>query len=791
VKQFIAFSALTAVLALPAAGAEVQLTPEDDVQKALDAAAPGDTIVLSDGMYYQDLLITRGGTPGRPITLRAANGGAATLSGAVPPDQGKLKFELVEGDLYRAAVANRVLWAMTGARNLVNYGKPEYLKKFQFPFYNRPEKPLVPCAPEGFAWQDGFLYVRLEDKANPNLAAMEIHRPGGRVVREAEFDAGETYYAPDTGFWVPGSGFLNSKTLANIVVKADHVVIEGLRLHLGVGASVVVHGNEVTLHDCYMSGAHLGVYQPDSVRTAVHESPGYRPIGRANRTARGLTVEHCEFNCFPAYQWVRHNQKLWKGLYSSNIAAVFMNFGGPRSICRHNWSYECFDGLQPRGNGTDSPDDASEFAYNIIQNCADDSIEFDSTTAMNLRVHHNLIVDGQCLLALSPVMGGGLTIDHNIVYVSPENGLTWCGLFKGGSPWGSGLPTQGVRIVHNTMVNTKGQNIGLWWVGGHRYENNVFENNIFYVARSQPFSAPGLVFRRNNLYCGLKVDPKHIPEMMHFDGSPFVSMKLTDFTLRADGPAVDAGVAGKNYHHEARGKAPDLGAFELGDPWEFPCPGPRWGHVGKITNLPPPLHVKLDLRHPSISRLAHRVRVDGSLGEWGEPSLILRGPDDVGKPAPGHHCGPWKGPEDMAVKVHWGWDKEALYLAAEVTADSHCNTQTGAMIWNGDALQMRVDQYNLALARTEAGVAFHRFSGPDDTLCDKAEFKVVRNDETKTTVYELRLPLAVLSVEPGMDFAFNVVFLDDDDGKGHRYWLQLAPGLCGRGAASPRFVLEE
>ena len=86
---------------------------------------------------------------------------------------------------------------------------------------------------------------------------------------------------------------------------------------------------------------------------------------------------------------------------------------------------------------------------------------------------------------------------------------------QGGSPWGSGLPTQGVRIVHNTMVNTKGQNIGLWWVGGHRYEDITIENNIFYVARSQHFSAPGLAFSRHNLYCGLKVDPKHIPEMIH------------------------------------------------------------------------------------------------------------------------------------------------------------------------------------------------------------------------------------------------------------------------------------
>ena len=55
----------------------------DDIQKALDSAAPGDTIVLKDGVYYQNLVITRGGTPGKPVTLTAANGGGATLSGAM------------------------------------------------------------------------------------------------------------------------------------------------------------------------------------------------------------------------------------------------------------------------------------------------------------------------------------------------------------------------------------------------------------------------------------------------------------------------------------------------------------------------------------------------------------------------------------------------------------------------------------------------------------------------------------------------------------------------------------
>lgn len=579
-KRLIAFTALVTTMAFPAAGANRQLTPADDIQKALDAAKPGDAIVLKDGVYHQSVVITRGGTAGKPVTLKATNGGGATVSGAVPPDKAKLKFELVEGDLYKAAAGHRVWWVMVGSRNLVNYGNLSYLTQFQFP--NQSGRGLKRCVPEGFAWQDGTLYIRLEKKANPNDAAIEISRlTGGHTSAEPKF-AKRIHWAPDTGFDVPGTGHLFSETLGLITVKADNVVIEGLRLHMGVGAAVIVHANDVTVRDCYITGSHIGIYQPDAVKLPPHESPGHRPIGRSNRTARGLTVEYCEYNASPGYSLCRRG--FWGGLYAANISGVFLNLGGPRSIVRHNWVYDSSqDHLQPRGNGTSSPADASEIAYNLIQNCADDPIEFDSATPMNLRVHHNVILDGMCLLSLCPVMGGGLTIDHNLFYNSPENGFRNCPWLKLGSPWGKGLPTRDVRLIHNTVVQPRG--VFQWFAKDIGYENNVMENNILHVAKSQDWGVADFPLSRHNLYCGPKINPKHIPEIIHGD-QPFVSMKPMDFHLRPDSAAVDAGAAGKDYHHKARGKAPDLGAIELGETWKFPRPGPRWAKGNEIPNRP-------------------------------------------------------------------------------------------------------------------------------------------------------------------------------------------------------------
>ena len=563
--------------------AVVELAPGDDIQKALDRAEPGDTIMLKDGVYYQSLRIARGGTPGKPVTLRAAHGGAATISGAVPPDQAKLTFEPVEGDLYKAAVPHRVWWVMVGERNLVNYGQLDFLKPFKFP--DQGDGKLNPCAPEGFAWQDGTLYIRLENGADPSTAPVEISRlTGGDIDPDYGKPGHKGHWAPDSGFKVPGLGCLYSHSVGLIRVKADNVVIDGLRLHMGVGAAVIVHGNDVTIRDCYITGSHLGICQPDSVELPPHTTPGERPINRSNRTGRGLTVEYCEYSAHPGYRWCRRG--FWGGLYGANAAGVFMNYGGTRSVVRHNWVYDSAqDHLQPRGNGTTAPEDAGEIAYNFLQNCGDDSIEFDSSTPMNLRVHHNFILDGMCQMSLCPVMGGGLTIDHNIFYSSPDNVVQRGPWLKLGTPWGKGLPTRDVRLIHNTVVQPAGC---LQWFGSDlRYENILMENNIIYVGEAQVWDSADFPISRHNLYCGPNVKSEHMPQMSHGE-QPFVSLAPIDFNIRPDSAAVDAGAPGKDreYFHKSAGKAPDLGAIELGDEWQFPRPGPRWATGKEISGRP-------------------------------------------------------------------------------------------------------------------------------------------------------------------------------------------------------------
>jgi len=217
-----------------------------------------------------------------------------------------------------------------------------------------------------------------------------------------------------------------------------------------------------------------------------------------------------------------------------------------------------------------------------------------------------------------------------------------------------------------------------------------------------------------------------------------------------------------------------------------------------------PVAVTVDRLMP---RLAQAVTVDGVLGEWaGKPTLTRSSlfqivPEDRRRPT-GRQA-PWQGPEDLSVKAWWGVDGDALCVAAEVTDDTPFNRQTGGKIWNGDALQLGIVlssnvHWNLGVALTTNGAAFHPFEGRGDTLSKTAACAVVRDEPAKVTRYELRLPLADLGVKPGESFGFNVVVLDDDDGTGSRYWFQLAPGLCGRTAKAPprwqtypRYIVEK
>lgn len=569
-------------------GNVVYVTPETGLQPALDQANPGDVITLAPGVYYESAVLARSGTAGAPIVLIAEEPGTATISGATPPSF-DLDFTQVQGDLYRASVPWTVRWVMVDGRNLMGYDDLSGLQSFTLPGFHTGATTGGP--PEGFVWQNGTLYVRLLEGENPNAAQVEIHRSfSGAVSPTLNTDFFGNRAWPAANYVA-----LDDPSGANLTITGQHVVVAGLRLHLGPLSAINIAADDVTIHDCYVDGAWRSV--------------------RAGRSAR-VTIEHSEFSGYPSYQWVRWGESqsqngLWDAIYNTNLNINHVNHEGPGFKLLNNLIYECFDCLWPRNMGSLDPADTAEYAENLVMSCGDECIEFDTREEINLRVHHNFMMDATAVLALSPVQGGGLMIDHNIVYSSPEYGLGSSVLFKFQCPWCStGSPsTKLVTIAHNTLVSSTG---GLYWTGeDHTYEDSIFENNIIYTRRETGWTQPDFTMSPYNLNSGPRMNPNapNLTHVIHATDPDFVAAPLmeagtlvggarqivpvlplqaapptteaptVDFRLQPSGASTDAGNPASyldtEYHHARSGAEPDLGALELGDDWEFSA-GPRW-----------------------------------------------------------------------------------------------------------------------------------------------------------------------------------------------------------------------
>jgi hypothetical protein len=104
------------------------------------------------------------------------------------------------------------------------------------------------------------------------------------------------------------------------------------------------------------------------------------------------------------------------------------------------------------------------------------------------------------------------------------------------------------------------------------YSGDIFFkwNNVKYhtpedVRRSCPIERHIVVMGPGEIFAaGTKAPPD---ELTVYDGSKI------DVRLKPDSPAVDAGEILPGFNDGFRGKAPDLGAFEVGD--EIPWYGPR------------------------------------------------------------------------------------------------------------------------------------------------------------------------------------------------------------------------
>ena len=157
---------------------------------------------------------------------------------------------------------------------------------------------------------------------------------------------------------------------------------------------------------------------------------------------------------------------------------------------------------------------------------------------------------------------------------------------------------------------------------------------------------------------------------------------------------------------------------------------------------------------------------------------------------------PWRGVTDLSAESYVQWDEENLYFASIVTDDVHFNDQDGALIWQGDSIQLgfRFDteqkqgQDNSLF--TEIGIAmgkdgkpvFHSYRKETGIEGNFENCEVVVTRSGDQTIYELRCPWTDITpkgteIYEDMELRYAMI-VNDNDGKGRRGWAQFGGGIA-------------
>jgi hypothetical protein len=385
------------------------------IQRGVDMATAGETVLIWPGVYRETIRLRRAGSPGRPLILKAAVPGTALISGTAEPALTRSWRWIPQG---RRTFATRVPWRVDALR--VDGGMA-FLAGSPSLFDDVCQRP---GAWPTFQMTSGqTLRLCLPDGSSPSQHRLEINRE------------------------VPARLRSGGHQVASLWVEAPYVEIRDLVFDLPVTAAIQLwNTSHVRIVGNLFSGADV----------AINQSSGLRPL-------KDVMVEHNLSHCYPLYEWRRHGWLTWQQVYGySNCSLTRM--GGQDILIRGNIITQAGDGikLSPVGG-------LNTIEANLIAYTTDDGIEFDGP-AINLAVRSNLFVDPWVSLGISPVRQGPLRISGNVFLHSRQEPVHGNGVLlklMGG-------PIHRVTVDHNLFV---GHQLG-WSVADSPLSDFHMHNNL-------------------------------------------------------------------------------------------------------------------------------------------------------------------------------------------------------------------------------------------------------------------------------------------------------------------------
>ncbi len=491
------------------AAAGTETAPMATIQAAANLAQPGDEIRLKPGLYYQWLDTPRGGTASAPIAL-VGDAPGVILDGADPAYLYRTDWSNDGGGIWSVPYTGTTL--LVCADSLMRLYHQATLADLQA---------NTNGVTQGWAAENGQLYVKLEGGISPIGHRIAVARYNNGVYIDTPYWRVENLEIRNYGTTTGAAGMR--------VRAANGCVVAYNYIHTNGGRCIFIN-----------AGSADGLFEHN---TLLDPRIGTWPWA-ASKT---------------------HPDE--------EIAGV-SNRGGRGNVIRWNTIGGLFDGMDA-GDGQTDENVAADADYhdNTVTGVADDAIETDDVSGINLRLWSNTFANDFNGFSVAPNWQGPEYIVYNTVYGFTRSALKFS-LSSTGETW----------FVNNTFATTVSGANPLHPTGA--YSNLHFRNNIFSAVSAADVTDDSgesqtgndfnndllntnysVLFRWQNInYATLSALRTATGfEMSGRTGNPlFASPSTGDYSLTATSPAIDAGIRMPGINDRFSGLAPDLGSHEFG-----------------------------------------------------------------------------------------------------------------------------------------------------------------------------------------------------------------------------------
>jgi len=166
-----------------------------------------------------------------------------------------------------------------------------------------------------------------------------------------------------------------------------------------------------------------------------------------------------------------------------------------------------------------------------------------------------------------------------------------------------------------------------------------------------------------------------------------------------------------------------------------------------------------------------KITIDGKLNDWNLVKGVFLGKDfwEANGEA-------YSGENDLSLTWWVVWDQNNLYIAFAVKDDVHQNTKAGDTIYAGDGVQFSIDPtgekvthasnvYECGYALAGGKPSVCRWSTNPATKGENSEYMILRDEATKMTNYEIRIPvgdIAPAKLIAGKSIGWSFVMNESD-----------------------------